>query len=124
MNRNSNDFKKLQKKWYDKLAKSGFEDIEKDEDYLKKYSTIDNVKNIQPVNETYYRLAGQFFYDYKFKTLTEKIIWKYHSEGFTYSELPDKVKKFIHIKKRMYFYIVKRLTNEMLQMYGIKHEQK
>jgi hypothetical protein len=124
MDQNSSDFKKLQKTWYKKLAKSGFQDIEEDEVNLYKYSNLDSVSYLLPANETYYRLAGHFLHDYKFKDIHEKMIWKYHSEGFTYRELPEKVKKVINMGRRKYFYTVKRLSNEMLTMYGLKHDKK
>lgn len=91
MNRNSKEFKELQEKWYAKLKKKGFEDIEVGEDQLKSWSshyykcrfTADSFK----AKEDYYRLAAQFLNDNKFKNRTEKLVWRLHSEGMSIRDI-------------------------------------
>lgn len=91
MSHKSKEFLELRAKWYAKAAKSGFEDIERDEDSLKAWHSFDFIRNTRnkyhPVvfqaTEEYYRLAGQFLHDHKFKTKLEYAVWEMHCEGAT-----------------------------------------
>lgn len=92
------ELRRLQAKWYKKLAKSGFIDIEdtsKPDAPLKKYDSkhfnhINRPRRDTEVNisdnayydpstfiakQRYYELAEHFLNDYEFKTRREKLIW-------------------------------------------------
>lgn len=80
------EFNKLKQVWYKKLKKSGFEDIELNEKYLKNPSSkflrkrsLDTFQN----RENYYYMATCFLNDYKFKTRLDKIVWEYHANGIS-----------------------------------------
>lgn len=121
MNPKSKEFLELKSKWYKKLEKSGFEDIEQDDEALKKWSNSigrhESQRNKIPSIETYYRLAGQFLYDHKFKSKKENIVWKLHSEGLSIRAIVEfvKSKRF----KNPYFSsvqnIIEDLRKEMLK---------
>lgn len=88
MDRKSKEFKQLQAKWYSKLEKSGFKDIEHSEDLLKNYDAHHIVRNYNrfATGESkieYYTLAGHFLYDFVFKSKKDELIWKAHAEGST-----------------------------------------
>lgn len=93
-------FKTLEKKWYARIEKSGFEDIEHDEVNLKQFSGVtstyrkDGSSKIEdwaewgksvPIKEhwktEYYSRCRQFLHEYKFKNKTDKKIFEMHSEG-------------------------------------------
>lgn len=103
----SKEFKDLQSKWYSKLKKSGFDDIEVGEKRLRfvgsswhsEYRRYN--KDKIEAKENYYRLAGQFTYDNVFKDELEKHIWRLHAEGFSIREIAKILKKktykaFVH----------------------------
>lgn len=85
------EFKKLQKEWYEKLAESGFNDIENTEDEyapLKDtYSTsgwkraLSDPRNVQ--KEEYFSNATLFLDTYEFVKQKDEIVWRLHSEGMS-----------------------------------------
>ena len=89
----SQQLKKLQKTWYAKLKKLGFDDIEQSNGKLKEWSTSrflpsrnndlssEQIALANQAKEQYYRIAGQFLYDHKFDNKIEKFIWEKHAEG-------------------------------------------
>lgn len=96
------DYPALKKLWYAKLKKTGFKDLEQDEDTLKEWSFSSFIaRNINPVRYEstleYYRLAGQFLYEHEFADPVEKLIWRLHSEGKPLLEISYLLKKK-HIK--------------------------
>lgn len=125
MDNSSKEFKALQAKWYSKLEKSGFEDIEKHEGFLKwsprqtlNKSYNKDRKPFLDAKETYFRLAGYFLYDYEFVKKNDRIIWKLHAEGVSYRQmstlLKDKnIKKSVTSIKET----IHRLRAEMFTMY-------
>lgn len=90
MRRNDPEFNKLKNLWYKKLKKSGFEDIEQDEDILKSWSlffpTHQKTSLSFESSARYYQLAGQFLHSHKFQSSLERFVWKCHSEGMSRSE--------------------------------------
>lgn len=79
----------LQKKWGEKLKKSGFKDLEANGETMP-YGAIKRPERVSSIVE-YYTQASKFYWDYKFNTEREKIIWLYHSEGMPYREIAKKV---------------------------------
>lgn len=83
------EFEKLKAKWYGKLKKDGFEDIELDEDTLSTYSTefvrkrAKNQNGGFQIKADYYYMANHFLNQYPFKTPLERIIWEYHANGIS-----------------------------------------
>lgn len=95
MNPKDKDFKKLQDLWYAKLEKSGFKDIEQDEQYFKSSPDIFRAKPDKVWIESkieYYRLAGQMLHDYTFQSNLEKIVWELHSDGKSLDKIIDILK--------------------------------
>jgi hypothetical protein len=91
----------LQRKWYDKAQKGGtFEDIEKNEDYLKTYSSdvfrpqyIHRQAGGWQAKAEYYNLAQRFLNEYKFAEEIIKVIWSYHCEGISAESISGILKK-------------------------------
>lgn len=94
-------FKKLQKSWYKKLAKKGFNDIEHDENHLKlsteRFVTRDGGAYANPTltkaKFEYYNNCRKFSNEYKFKNKTEKKIFELHSEGVSIRDIAAKIKQ-------------------------------
>lgn len=109
-NPNDNDeFKKLEKIWYDKLKQTGFEDIESTTE------TCDPIAGTQrPLKAShnirfrikdqlqlkakadYYILALALLNTYKFKNATHRRIWQLHCQGLSHREI---AKAIAHYKK-------------------------
>lgn len=90
MDPKSPEFKKLQREWYRKLKKSGFEDAEQDEVNLNQWSTYIKHRHTPSefqAQQEYFQLAGQFLHNYRFLDDRDKQIWTLHSEGLTISEI-------------------------------------
>ena len=112
--------KALKDKWYAKLKKEGFNDIESDEDNLKRwdhmyfvarhtnFETKSNPKLGGASTSTwsglaftsrqeYFQLAGVFLYEHQFETETDRLVWELHYSGETavgvYRALKKKNKK-------------------------------
>lgn len=90
-------FKALQEKWYKKLKDEGFKDVEQDENHLKEWDSHAFVSRYSSKlfasKQTYFELAGQFVYTYKFKTPREKLIWELHAEGKTITQISTELKR-------------------------------
>lgn len=110
--------KDLQKKWYAKLKRSGFADIESDEDNLKvstlRQFVMDYRKEVSENKEEYYRMAGHFLHDHKFETPVEKTIWRLHSDGISIMDIVFYLKsKKVKTYKRKVHETIQKLCEEM-----------
>lgn len=81
------EFKKLNEKWRQRLKKSGFEDIEEnrgEEQSLRVWhrhrSSYFDVLIFYHLQEYYYT-ANKFHDEHTFKSKTEKEIWRLHANG-------------------------------------------
>lgn len=120
MNLKSKEFTKLKNKWYSKLEKSGFKDIEQPDGYLKVWSTTfyraAHVNRI--TKEQYYRLAGHFLHEFDFESELEKELWEMHSLGVSTREISSKMaKRKITMSKSSVHMIIKDLKQKMIKMY-------
>lgn len=125
MDNSSKEFKALQGKWYTKLEKSGFEDIEKEEGTLKwsPRQTLNKPynrdrKTFIESKEVYFRLAGYFLYDHLFVKKNDRMIWKLHAEGMSYRQISallkaKRIKKSVTSIKET----IHRLRSEMFSRY-------
>lgn len=88
------NLKQLQAKWYEKLKKKGFKDIETEygltpdrppaHDFAKRMGyRQDLVDDI----EGYYEWANKMLHEAAFKTQTDKDVWRLHAEGKTSREI-------------------------------------
>lgn len=113
-------FAKLQKQWYDKLAKEGFEDIEwvnhstgigHDSGFLR--GSLVGGKAYHPGRDLYYQLATNYLMHCKSlrNRPYHKFLWKLHSEGQTYDEIEVAIaKKYERVSKYTLYYQIKELA--------------
>lgn len=89
----TSEFKSLNDEWKQKLKDSGFADIERDEDSLPDWSTaFARHPEYGRSKEEYYRLAGQFLHEYRFRGPEGqwmKRIWELHANGTSIREIVD-----------------------------------
>lgn len=113
------EFLELKNKWYEKLKKKGFNDIEQDEEHLKQWSSYFKIKYHKTTfeaREEYYRLAGKFLHDNKFKSKTDFFIWNQHSSGATMAKIKDRLKeKGIVFQFNKIHEVIHRLAKEMVE---------
>lgn len=93
-------FKSLQAKWYNRLKKDGFEDIEEFKegaDYLKKWHCNYFQKKYHPLAFTarqhYFELACAFLNDYQFQTDLDREVWEMHCMGGTVRGIAKEFKR-------------------------------
>lgn len=127
-----NDYAKLKKIWYDKLEKSGFDDIEDDQERLKSYSSI-FVRKDQRMNAldtwqakaAYYSMAEQFLNDFEFESKFQRIVWEYHANGISIRDISKLLKK-ARVKRTInrdaIWLIIKELEHEMKVMYKVIYD--
>ena len=114
--------KDLQALWDQRLKESGFKDIETPKGVLKEWVSsrslpsrgIDSLKIESKTN--YYRLAGNFLYDYPFFVKQERQIWADHCEGKSFGKI---AKKFNRSRSGI-GKIVLTLKKKMLEFYSVK----
>lgn len=82
------NYAKLKKIWYGKLKKSGFKDIEVNENLFNNAAAFSKINahgqhsdTWRKSKEEYYRMAEYFLNHYKFETTLDKVIWEYHVAG-------------------------------------------
>ena len=116
------EYQRLKKIWYRKLEKSGFTDIEQDEDTLKVWSTKASEYRSPLENsarQTYYNMAYQFLNQYEFKSKRDRVIWEYHSQGISYRTISNLLRSR-HFKSLTYngiYLRVKILAKIMFETY-------
>lgn len=117
----SAQFAKLQKQWYAKLANEGFEDIEWVDHSTGKGHNSGFLKNsmisgraYHAGRDLYYQLASNYLLHGQALSRRPyyKFIWKLHSEGRTYQEIADAVKRKYKNAPRIskIFYQIKHLA--------------
>ena len=94
------EFKALKEKFYKKLTKEGFRDIENDRGELIDHQTaydfsqrIAFKKDLIIEIEGYYSWAGEMFWYGKFRCRLDKSIWLMHSQGQSSSVIGSAVKR-------------------------------
>ena len=135
MSPQAKQLKQLQAKWYARLKKEGFEDIEQDENLLKNWSSSRLRKSRNSNNEieqtllyneskqSYYRLAGFFVNDYAFESELDHMVWSYHAEGKSLRQMSKLLKaqgndiSYTRAKE-----IIHKLRAIMLKHYKESHE--
>lgn len=114
----SKEFLALKDRWYARLAKEGFEDIERNEHALKLWHSeyFADPRRYDPnaaeARQTYYRIAGQFLNDHKFKNAWEKKVWAMHAEGLGIREIAANIKR-PGLKDKVHI-TLNRLETEMI----------
>jgi hypothetical protein len=78
------EFKKLNSKWYDKLAESGFKDVET-EDHSVRTDTA-HFEDMDAVR-TYYNKVSEYLHTGDFASPLEKAAWFVYSEGYSIREI-------------------------------------
>lgn len=120
LKKDDKEFEALRAKWYAKLKKDEFDDIEQLDGQLKVHSQrIIRAQENKVAHEAkvdYYRLAGQFLHEYQFKRGLDKFIWSRHADGVSLRDIAEeiKTKKRKTIDKNKVHEIVKRLEDEMI----------
>jgi len=112
------NFKELKDKWYKKLAKTGFRDIEDaNEDRLKEWHASWFRKYYDKEKDEYYTLAIDFATNYKFKNALEQFIWYKHSEGHSVRQISDilKTEKKFDLKKTVISDRIQKYAHIMLK---------
>lgn len=71
-------FKELQRRWYDKLAASGFHDIERNETH--QHTDTASFQDQEAIEE-FYTKAADHLWSYAFLNLAEKAIWFLYANG-------------------------------------------
>lgn len=89
------EFLQLQQTWYDKLAESGFQDVErKNKNYMRREST--NIAlSYSKDTEDYYIRCRHFCFSEPFQELStlEQDVWSLHSEGYSYDQILNTLNK-------------------------------
>lgn len=88
------EFKELQSTWYKKLEDTGFVEIEQPDGNLKKWSSylVSQAYEVRQAKEEYFRAAGKFLYDHKFKDEYERQVWAFHAQGLSLYKTVDALK--------------------------------
>lgn len=125
-------FKELNAKWAKKLEKSGFEDIEQPDGRLQTWHSEWFKYRANPTldlaKQDYYRHAGYFLYEHKFKSELEKEIWEFHAEGISIREIskllnkkyPRSIKAFGKINKSKVNEVLKPLVAALIKKIQVK----
>lgn len=124
---NTQEFKELEKKWYEKLKnkphKEGkFRDIELKNGALRddhmKAMLLNPHQVVWEAKQTYYQMTTAFLEEYKFDNKLDKIIWEYHSNGISYRDITKILAKIrINRSRTWVYFIIKKLKASMWAMY-------
>lgn len=121
MRRDSKEFLALQDKWYKKLEKQGFDEIEQPNGMLKAWHSYtfmrqdDESVHAGPARQEYYRLAGQFLHDHDFDNAIEKKAWELHCDGLSIEDIAESIGRTPRKNKTFKKTVNKRNVHETLQ---------
>lgn len=94
---NKRQFVELQARWYGKLKREGFKDIESFAPNGQPYDLMTTWPNKPPElaqhHADYYRAASHFLHEYRFKTKLDRAIWALYCEGYSCGEISVKTKR-------------------------------
>lgn len=94
---NRRQFVELQARWYNKLKREGFKDIESFAPNGQPYDLMTTWPNKPPElaqhHAEYYRAASHFLHEYRFKTKLDRAIWALYCEGYSCGEISVKTKR-------------------------------
>lgn len=114
------EYEKQREKWYGKLKKSGFRDIEHDDDTLTEYSSVYFKKHTFEeieAKQRYHDMAISFLEHYKFETNKDRIIWEYHANNISVRDIAELLKKVkIRTNRNSVSQVVRRLKVKMFDM--------
>ena len=120
------NYEELRDTWYKKLKDSGFEDIEQDEDTLKRWDShyFTKRRNLTEsggwqAKAAYYSMAGRFLNEYKFDTPLEQAVWEYHANGLGRRDISKilKAAKLTKLSHASIGIIIYKLKMKMYDMY-------
>ena len=117
------DFKQLQRFWYEKLKRGGFEDIEVNEMTLKRTSAATFEKSNPMLSESkrqYYSMAEQFLNENEFENARERIIWEYHTNAISMRKivfLLNQTNPIAQISRTYVWKVINRLERAMKLKY-------
>lgn len=118
MDQSNKTFKELKQKWYQKLRKTGFKDIEQEDGNLTSWSYITRTAGFDIIKaqakEQYYRLATHFLASYRFKDSVDKKIWTLHTSGVSIRNIAKKLKcnPWTIFKKIKKFSVLMKVVND------------
>jgi hypothetical protein len=111
-------FKKLRDKWYAKLEKTGFKDIEDnkyDEPKLKVYDYL-KFKAIPPdlheARKKYYSNCRDVLNVHRFESVLHRKIWELHTDGMSLREIERAIKQ--EYKKDTINAIIRKISLESM----------
>jgi hypothetical protein len=122
------ELKKLQRDWYKKLKRDGFQDIEQPDGNLKVWSqSLNNDRHLgrhtsrRQAHAEYYYYANQWLNEGKFDLRLDKIIWEYHSNGISMRGISKLLKqtKVCILSRTSVYNIIKDIRQKMFRAYSI-----
>ena len=112
--------KKLQQKWYAKLKKDGFKDIEHDEHTLTEYSSVYFKKHTHDEiveKQRYHDMSTAFLEQYKFENNVDRIVWEYHTNGISVRDITQLLKKIkVKTNRNSVAQLIRKLKVKMFDM--------
>ncbi len=130
MDNKSKLFKTLQAKWYAKIEKGGFEDIEQADGRLKLWASgvfkerlARKGPNFFEATEEYYRKAGHFLHEHKFESDFAKTVWEFHATGVSIREIVGRLRdKGVKTHRRRVHETLQGLKQLLLKSQGGSHD--
>jgi hypothetical protein len=126
-NKKPESYASVRKKWYAKLKKTGFKDIEKNDYTLKEYSSIfakDKAVRSWDAKTAYYYMATQFLNTYKFSSELDRIIWEYHTNAISIRNITKILNKtkVLRTNRDAIWQILRQLVIEMKKLYLVGYK--
>lgn len=83
------EFEQLQEVWYQKLAESGFQDIERKNKHFMRRESTNIGLSYSKDTEDYYIKCRQFMFTDYYENLSslEQDVWALYAEGFSYDKI-------------------------------------
>lgn len=103
----TDSFKKLNDKWDQKLKRSGFQDIENDNE-RKNHLVSKQQITIDPARVVYFAKCRDWLNSHKFKNVIDEFIFEHHCEGYSNHEIADMLELY-HLRPLHQSNVARRL---------------
>jgi hypothetical protein len=102
------EFMKLQREWYDKLAKEGFRDIELNDKSM--HTDTAHFADMEAVRN-YYMKVSEFLYTGDFNNPSDKAVWFVYSEGYSIRNIAKSLRLSRKLVTKIIEHYIKKMNN-------------
>jgi hypothetical protein len=111
----TNEFKKINREWEQKLKESGFSDIEKPDVRFSNKIRKEEIELCEK-QENHFDMCREYLNSGKIKSIRNRSIFELYCEGFSIREIEDRIinrNDFVPVKRKMIHEVIKEILEDV-----------